>query len=533
MEDLIGSVIKNRYRVDKFLGRGGMAEVYKVWDKERAVPLAMKVLHTDLAEDRVFLRRFEKEAATLALLQHPHIVRTYGLEIDGRTSFLLMDYIEGSTLRAEIFDTEGPMPFKRILEIMQPVCSALHYAHQKNKVHCDIKPANIMVHKNGTILLADFGIAREAEGATTATLVGAGTPAYMAPEQVRGEDPTPQTDIYSLGVVLYEMLTGERPFTGERATVSGTSSEKVRWEQVNLKPMSPRRFNPQISEELEAVVLNCLEKYSLNRYAGALELLEALQESIRKAFSQEVGFQHKLKSEKDGKQDNKTLYKVKHNLIYEDQLIRREIPKAKLFLIFLNSMPIKILIIVVGGIINLLLVAFYIFFFAAISEIIYSGLIGFVDSLSPKPTIQIPLKATTLLPQMLSTQVFYSTKKPISTVTIKLSKTPPPAFTRTNTSIPNNISENPTSTPIPSLSIEFVEIKYQTKIYKKAGGGSEVGMLDAGDLVHLSGAPWCLDDLDDGKCWWPVSVWENGKEVYLGFIPENRIISLTPVSSIP
>ncbi len=133
MEDLIGSVIKNRYRVDKFLGRGGMAEVYKVWDKERAVPLAMKVLHTDLAEDRVFLRRFEKEAATLALLQHPHIVRTYGLEIDGRTSFLLMDYIEGSTLRAEIFDTEGPMPFKRILEIMQPVCSALHYAHQKNK----------------------------------------------------------------------------------------------------------------------------------------------------------------------------------------------------------------------------------------------------------------------------------------------------------------------------------------------------------------------------------------------------------------
>ncbi len=166
----------------------------------------------------------------------------------------------------------------------------------------------------------------------------------MAPEQVRGEDPTPQTDIYSLGVVLYEMLTGERPFTGERATVSGTSSEKVRWEQVNLKPMSPRRFNPQISEELEAVVLNCLEKYSLNRYAGALELLEALQESIRKAFSQEVGFQHKLKSEKDGKQDNKTLYKVKHNLIYEDQLIRREIPKAKLFLIFLNSMPIKILI---------------------------------------------------------------------------------------------------------------------------------------------------------------------------------------------
>ncbi len=280
-ENLVGSTIKNRYRIDKFIGRGGMAEVYRVWDNKMAVFLAMKVLRDDLAEDKIFLRRFRREAHTLAELQHPHIVHFYRLEEDDGLVFMLMDLVEGQTLRKVISQSEEPFSFEKVLEIMRPVCSALHYAHQKNMVHCDVKPANIMIEKSGRILLADFGIARQTEGATTTTMVGAGTPAYMAPEQARGEDPTPRTDIYALGIVLYEMLTGgERPFTGEMATVTGTTGEKVRWEQVNLKPMSPRRFNPQISDELEAVVLKCLEKEPECRFSGVLELLEALQESL-------------------------------------------------------------------------------------------------------------------------------------------------------------------------------------------------------------------------------------------------------------
>ena len=243
MTEIIGKTLCNRYRIEKLLGRGGMAEVYLAYDTGRAAYLALKLLHEDLAQDPVFIRRFQREAQNLARLQHPNIVRFYGLEQDDLLAFMLMDYIEGSTLRAEIVRSQGRgIDSRRILQIMRPVCSALHYAHQMGLVHCDMKPANIMLHKNGTILVADFGIARMTESATS-TLVGLGTPAYMSPEQARGLDPTPQSDLYALGIVLYEMLSGgERPFTGEHARTTGSTAEKVRWEQINLSP--PRCARP-------------------------------------------------------------------------------------------------------------------------------------------------------------------------------------------------------------------------------------------------------------------------------------------------
>jgi len=255
-----------------------MAEVFKVWDNERATYLALKLLREDLAQDRVFLRRFRREAQTLAKLQHPNIVRSYGLEREGLLAFMLMDYVEGTSLRTEIFELDGQaMPAQRIRETMHPVCSALHYAHRSGMVHCDLKPGNVMIHQNGTVLVADFGIARMTDAAT-ATMVGLGTPAYMAPELARGLDPTPQTDIYALGVVLFEMLTGgERPFTGEQTTVTGSTSEKVRWEQMNLNPPSLRRWNADISFELEEVVTTCLNKEPEKRYGSTLDLLNALE----------------------------------------------------------------------------------------------------------------------------------------------------------------------------------------------------------------------------------------------------------------
>jgi serine/threonine protein kinase len=277
--DLIGQTLLDRYRVDAFLGKGGMAEVYKVWDTHRGVYLAMKLLHEDLALDNVFVRRFKREAQTLARLQHPNIVRFYGLEQEGRLVFMLMDYIEGETLKHKIFDAQGPLPINQVMSYMRPFCQALQYAHNEGMVHADIKPGNIMIDKTGRVLLSDFGIARMTESATV-TMVGAGTPAYMAPEQARGDMPSPKTDIYSLGIVLYELLTGERPFTGELATKSGTTSEKIRWEQVNLNPASPRRFNRQIGEELEAVVMKCLEKTPERRFASVLELLNALERAV-------------------------------------------------------------------------------------------------------------------------------------------------------------------------------------------------------------------------------------------------------------
>jgi serine/threonine protein kinase len=276
MNDLIGRTIAGRYRIETFLGKGGMAEVYKVWDQERSVYLAMKILHADLAEDKVFLRRFKREAQTLAKLQHPNIVRFYGLEQEDDLVYILMDYVEGTTLRKEIFQSKAPFSMERILEIMKPVCAALYYAHKSGFVHCDVKPANIMIHKNGTIYVSDFGIARMTEAATV-TMVGAGTPAYMAPEQARGEDPVPQTDIYSLGIVLFEMLTGgERPFTGESAKTTGSTSEKVRWEQMRLAAPPPSKFNSSITQSMDGIVLKCLAKSLAARYLSATDLLSDL-----------------------------------------------------------------------------------------------------------------------------------------------------------------------------------------------------------------------------------------------------------------
>ncbi|MGD8760120.1 MAG: serine/threonine-protein kinase, partial [Anaerolineales bacterium] len=276
MPPVQGQTIAGRYRVMQSVGRGGMAEVYRVWDEDRASYLALKLLRDDLAEDRVFLRRFKREAQTLAKLQHPNIVRFYGLEQDGMQAFMLMDFVEGTSLRTEIFKLDGkPMPPGRILTVMRPVCSALHFAHNQGMVHCDIKPANIMIEKTGRVLVTDFGIARMTDAAT-ATMVGAGTPAYMAPEQVQGVDPAPSVDVYAMGVVLFEMLSGgERPFTGEHAQTTGSTSEKVRWEQVNLMAPSIRRFNPKVSPEMEAVVARALAKNPADRYPTAFAFMEA------------------------------------------------------------------------------------------------------------------------------------------------------------------------------------------------------------------------------------------------------------------
>jgi len=277
MSDLTGQILANRYRVDTFIGRGGMAEVYKVWDSNRMTFLAMKLLHEDLAIDRIFMRRFQREAQTLAKLQHPNIVRFYGLEQDGPYAFMLLDFIEGRSLKRAIFDAGGPMPTNQIRKVMRSVCSALQFAHREGLTHCDIKPGNIMIDHRGDVLLSDFGIARMTDAAT-ATMVGMGTPAYMAPEQILGQDPTPQTDIYALGIVLFEVLTGgERPFTGEHANVTGTSSEKVRWEQMNLEAPSPRKWNPEIPPDVEAVIRKCLEKKPEMRFFSALDILNSTE----------------------------------------------------------------------------------------------------------------------------------------------------------------------------------------------------------------------------------------------------------------
>jgi eukaryotic-like serine/threonine-protein kinase len=253
-----------------------MAEVYKAWDQQRATYLALEVLRQELAQDNIFLRRFRREAETLKKLQHPNIVRFYGIDRDETLVFMLMDHIEGITLQTKLFTNEGQFLDQGVVDkVIRSLCSALHFAHQMGLVHCDIKPANIMIDDSQKILLTDFGIARMTDAATS-TMVGFGTPAYMAPELVRGMDPTAQSDVYSLGVVLYEMATGgERPFTGERSNTTGMTSEKIRWEHMNLAPPPPSKFNPELSPPMEALILKSLSKNPAERFHSTLEFLNA------------------------------------------------------------------------------------------------------------------------------------------------------------------------------------------------------------------------------------------------------------------
>jgi len=346
-KSIIGTLLNNRYRVDEFLGRGGMSEVYKVWDQDRSVYLALKKLDKDLARDVVFLRRFRREAQNLAALQHPHIVRFYGLEQDKLQAFMLMDFVEGEDLKTEIFLHQGRgIPEVRVLEIIKPICSAVAYAHKQGVVHCDIKPGNILLENTGRVLVTDFGIARLTDS-STATMVGAGTPAYMAPEQVKGLDPVPQTDIYALGVMLFEMLTGgERPFTGERTTTTGTTSAKVRWEQVNLSPPSPQIYNPELSDLIAQVVLTCLAKDPKDRFQTAGELSAAFSTALEELG--EENLEGKFSSAVLGISSSSAEGKPSEDLTFDDlpiiKHVTRERRQKQLFLWSLVALFISLMV---------------------------------------------------------------------------------------------------------------------------------------------------------------------------------------------
>jgi serine/threonine protein kinase len=269
MKNPIGQVLLNRYRVDAFVALGGMGAVYRVWDTVRGVPLAMKLLNPELAEDPKMFRRFEREARLLEKLNHPHIVPFYGLFRTHDFCLILERFIDGFTLKDLLQQRRNrPLPLHDILTYFKALCAALGFAHVNGVIHCDVKPGNVMVERGGQIYLTDFGVARYNE-TTTTTLAGAGTPAYMAPEQIRGEKITPSTDVYALGLVLYELLAGRRPFTGEEKTarIGGeTLAARIRFAHQSIRPPDPRLFNSTITAPLAQAVLKALNKNPDERY---------------------------------------------------------------------------------------------------------------------------------------------------------------------------------------------------------------------------------------------------------------------------
>ena len=262
--------MKERYTVERKLGRGGMATVYLARDSVLDRPVALKVLAEHLADDDEFRERFLREARLAARFVHPNVVQVYDADEDERGPFIVMEYVEGHTLADEL-KRRGRLPPAEVVGIGIQVCAALEAAHEAGLVHRDIKPQNILLRPDGRVKIADFGIARSLD-ATRHTEIGTvlGTAAYLAPEQARGETVTPAADIYSLGVVLYELLTGRTPFEAD------TLPELLlKREQGALVP--PRDIAPDVPIALERVVMRCLALEPQHRPASAAELARALE----------------------------------------------------------------------------------------------------------------------------------------------------------------------------------------------------------------------------------------------------------------
>jgi eukaryotic-like serine/threonine-protein kinase len=267
MEQVFG----DRYEVEGRIGAGGMAEVWRGHDRVLNRTVAIKTLLPQFARDASFVDRFRREAQAAARLNHPGIVSVYDSGTDGDTPYIVMHLIEGRTL-ADFLESGKTLPPMQAAKIAEEVAEALAAAHAQGVIHRDIKPANIMITRDGKVLVMDFGIARLISGPETAPQTSAvmGTASYLSPEQAQGHSVDARTDIYSLGVVLYEMLTGRPPFTGD-------SPMAIAYKQVNATPEAPSSANPGVPPELDAVVMRALSKNPANRYQTGKEFADDLE----------------------------------------------------------------------------------------------------------------------------------------------------------------------------------------------------------------------------------------------------------------
>ncbi|HEV3504610.1 MAG TPA: Stk1 family PASTA domain-containing Ser/Thr kinase, partial [Actinomycetes bacterium] len=263
-------VLLDRYEVGRLLGAGGMAEVFEGRDRLLARRVAIKVLQSQFARDPSFLIRFKREAQAAASLSHPNIVGVYDTGTEDGTHFIVMEYVDGRTLK-DVIRAEGPLYPERAAEICADVCSALIAAHARGLIHRDIKPGNVMLTPEGKVKVMDFGIARATTSETiTQTAAVVGTAQYISPEQAQGQTVDYRSDLYSVGCCLFEMLTGTVPFTGATPVA-------IAYRHVREDPTPPRMLNPDVPAPLEAICLKAMAKLPDNRYQTAAELHDDLE----------------------------------------------------------------------------------------------------------------------------------------------------------------------------------------------------------------------------------------------------------------
>jgi serine/threonine-protein kinase len=280
---MAGGILSDRYEIGERLGSGGMSSVHQATDLILERTVAVKILAEHLSDDERFVARFRREALAVAKLIHPNIVQVYDTGIDEGRHYIVMEYVDGRS-GAQILQRQGPLEGETTAEIGIQACAGLDYAHRRGIIHRDVKPGNLMIVDGPgsgsgsgplTVKLTDFGIARAVEQ-TRITQVGSviGTAAYLSPEQVRGEEATPATDVYALGVVLYQFLTGRLPY-------EGSSLAELAVRQQNEKPLPPSTYNAEVAEPLGAAVLRALEGDPGRRYASAAELAGGLELGLR------------------------------------------------------------------------------------------------------------------------------------------------------------------------------------------------------------------------------------------------------------
>ncbi|TFV45981.1 Stk1 family PASTA domain-containing Ser/Thr kinase [Blastococcus sp. TF02A-35] len=272
-------VLGDRYEIGGVLGRGGMAEVHHGRDLRLGREVAVKVLRSDLARDPSFQVRFRREAQASASLNHPAIVAVYDTGEDrtplGATPYIVMEYVEGETLR-DVLRREGPLPVERAMSLAADICGALDFSHRNGIVHRDVKPGNVMITPQGTVKVMDFGIARavsDSAATMTSTAAVIGTAQYLSPEQARGEGVDARSDVYSMGCLLYELVTGAPPFTGD-------SPVSVAYQHVREDPRLPSSINPDVPPELDSILLKAMSKNPANRYQSAADMRNDLLRAL-------------------------------------------------------------------------------------------------------------------------------------------------------------------------------------------------------------------------------------------------------------
>lgn len=271
-DNYIGTLLGNRYRIEQLIGVGGMAEVYMAQDTKEDKVVAVKILKDEFANNHEFVKKFVNESKVLAGLSHPSIVEIFDVNFDGNPKFMVMEYIDGITLKEYMETNNGPLSWKDTVHFTIQILRALQHAHARGVVHRDIKPHNIMLFTDGTVKVMDFGISKiareEVKSSTEHTL---GSVHYISPEQAQGQLTDEKSDIYSLGCVLYEMLTGKKPFDSDAGAVT------VALMHSNDVAPSPRSINPNIPIGLEEIINKAMEKKPSKRYQSASEMIQALQ----------------------------------------------------------------------------------------------------------------------------------------------------------------------------------------------------------------------------------------------------------------